>query len=382
MTDDRTMAGSPELTLFATTTQSFLDKEASLVRLRELHAAGISFDVDWWRRAAELGWASLVVPEQLGGGSVSGDGVADLALVAELAGKTVAPGPLHPVSTVLAGLVEAPENHQDTIESLVCGEIVAAWAVYEPGKPWSPRRAAVTATSTAAGYRIDGVKDRVEAGADSAVLLVTAQAANGLQQFLVPTDLPGVRVEPQRSIDMVKRYARVYFDGVELDAAARVGSVEQVPALIARQSQIALLLQCAEMVGILETVLNFTIKWGFDRHSFGRPLVSYQALKHKYADLKTWLEACRATTRAAAAEVAARSTGADLAASVAKSYVAERAPGMLQDCIQLHGGIGVTWEHDLHLYLRRVTLYRAMFGTPEDHNLRVYDSITELEPAS
>ena len=117
-----TETASPERLLFASTTQSFLEKEASLSRLRELHAAGTSFEPDWWRRAAELGWTSLLVPEELGGGSVSGNGVADLALVAELAGKTVAPGPLHPVSTVLAGLVEAPENHADTIESLVSGE--------------------------------------------------------------------------------------------------------------------------------------------------------------------------------------------------------------------------------------------------------------------
>ncbi len=106
--------------------------------------------------------------------------------------------------------------------------------------------------------------------------------------------------------------------------------------------------------GILETVLDFTIQWGFDRHSFGRPIGSYQALKHKYADLKIWFESCRATTNAAVAEVAARSPGAEMAVSVAKSYVGEHAPGMLQDCIQLHGGIGVTWEHDLHIFLRRV----------------------------
>jgi alkylation response protein AidB-like acyl-CoA dehydrogenase len=174
----------------------------------------------------------------------------------------------------------------------------------------------------------------------------------------------------------------VQFDGVEVDESAVVGSAEQTAELIARQSQIAQVLQCAEVVGILDTVLAFTIQWGFDRHSFGRPLVSYQALKHKYADLKIWFEACRATTRAAVAEVAARSPGADMAVSVAKSYVSERAPGMLQDCIQLHGGIGVTWEHDLHLYLRRVTLYRSMFGTPEEHNLRVYALTEQLEPAS
>jgi len=372
---------SPERLLFASTTQSFLEKEASLTRLRELHAAGTAFERAWWRRAAELGWTSLLVPEEHGGGSVSGDGVADLALVAELAGTTVAPGPLHPVSTVLAGLVEAPENHTDTIESLVAGETVASWAVYEPGKQWSPLDAAVTATRTEAGYRIDGVKDRVEAGAESDVLLVVAQCDGALRQFLVPTGAPGVRVDPQRSIDMVKSYARVQFDGAEVGTDAVVGTADQTPALIARQSQIAQVLQCAEVVGILDTVLAFTIQWGFDRHSFGRPIGSYQALKHKYADLKIWFEACRATTKAAVAEVASRSPGADLAVSVAKSYVGEHAPGMLQDCIQLHGGIGVTWEHDLHLFLRRVTLYRSMFGTPEEHNLHVY-ALTEGPRAS
>jgi alkylation response protein AidB-like acyl-CoA dehydrogenase len=377
-----TDVANPEVLLFASTTQSFLEKEAPLSLLRELHAAGTSFKADWWQQAAELGWTSLLVPEELGGGSVSGDGVQDLALVAELTGKTVAPGPLHPVSTVLAGLVEAPENHKETIESLVSGELVASWAVYEPGKSWSPFDATVTATPTATGFRIDGVKDRVEAGAEGGTLLVVARCDGALRQFLVPTNATGVRIEPQRSLDLVKSYARVYFDGTEVDASAAVGSAEQTAELIARQSQIAQVLQCAEVVGILDTVLGFTIQWGFDRHSFGRPIGSYQALKHKYADLKIWFEACRATTRAAVAEVAARSPGAEMAVSVAKSYVGEHAPGMLQDCVQLHGGIGVTWEHDLHLYLRRVTLYRSMFGTPEYHNLRVYDLTEELEPAS
>lgn len=371
----------PEVLLFASTTQSFLEKEASLSRLRELHAAGTSFDTGWWRRAAELGWTSLLVPEEIGGGSVSGDGVRDLALVAELAGKTVAPGPLHPVSTVLASLVEAPENHEDTIESLVSGELVASWAVYEPGKSWAPLSAGVTATHTGSGFRLDGVKDRVEAGAESAVLLLVANCDGAVRQFLVPTDAAGVRVEPQRSVDLVKSYARVHFDGVEVDASAAVGSAEHTPALISRQSQIAQILQCAEVVGILDAVLKFTIQWGFDRHSFGRPLGSYQALKHKYADLKIWFEACKAATNAAVAEVADRSSDAEMAVSVAKSYVGEYAPGMLQDCIQLHGGIGVTWEHDLHLYLRRVMLDRSMFGTPEDHNLRVYALTEQREPA-
>lgn len=375
-------ATNPEVLLFASTTQSFLEKEAPLSRIREMHEAGTSFDPAWWRRAAELGWTSLLVPEELGGGNVSGDGVTDLALVAEIAGRIVAPGPLHPVSAVLAGLVEAPAGHEDTIEALIAGELVASWAVYEPGRSWAPLAPSVTATPTGSGFRIDGVKDRVEAGADSQMFLVTAQSDGAVRQFLVPADAPGVTVEPQSSIDMVKTYARVRFDGVAVDGTAALGSAEQTEMLIARQSQIATILQCAEVVGILDTVLAFTIQWAFDRHSFGRPLASYQALKHKYADLKIWFEACRATTNAAVAEVASRSPGAELAVSVAKSYVGEYAPPMLQLCVQLHGGIGVTWEHDLHLFLRRATVNRSMFGTPEEHNLRVYALKKELEQAS
>ncbi|CAN5707141.1 acyl-CoA dehydrogenase family protein [soil metagenome] len=379
-----TDVATPEQMLFASTAQAFLEKEASLSRIRELHAQGTSFEPDWWRRAAELGWASLLVPEELGGGSVSGDGVSDLTVVAQQIGRTVAPGPLHPVSAVLAGLVDAEnaEQHAETIEALVSGELVAGWAVYEPSLPWSPLTPGVTATATDSGYRIDGVKDRVEAGAESGVLLVVAATDDGVRQFLVSTDAPGVTVEPQRALDMVKRYARVTFNGVDVDASAAVGSAAQTPALIERQTQIARILQCAEAVGIFDAVFDMTVQWAFDRHTFGRPLASYQALKHKFADMKLWLEACRATTKSAVAEVAQRAPGAGLSVSIAKSYVGEVTPVAMQQCVQLHGGIGVTWEHDLHLYLRRIALYRAMYGTPEELNVAVYRLLNELEPAS
>lgn len=375
-----TAAANPEQMLFASTAQAFLEKEASLSKVREIQGAGGSFDATWWQRAAELGWASLLVPEELGGGSVSGDGVADLTLLAEQAGRTVAPGPLHPVSVVLAGLVEAPDGHEATIESLVSGEAVASWAVYEPGKPFSPLMAELTATATDGGYRLDGVKDRVESGDAADVLLVTATLDGAVRQFVVPAAAAGVSVETQRSVDMVKRYARIAFDGVQIDAAAVVGTAEQTAEVIERQRQVALVLQCAETVGILDAVLAMTNQWLLDRHSFGRPLASYQALKHRFADMKLWFEAARATTAGAAEAVGARSPEARKFVSVAKAYVGERAPVMLQDCVQLHGGIGVTWEHDLHLYLRRAALNRAMFGSPEDHH-RVIFELSRKVPA-
>jgi alkylation response protein AidB-like acyl-CoA dehydrogenase len=367
-------AATPETALFVSTARAFLDKHASLDRVRALHAEDRAFDPAWWVRAAELGWTSLLVPEELGGGSVSGDGVADLALIAENLGHTVAPGPLHPVSVVLAGLADADnrDRHAATIESLMSGEAVAAWAVDEPDRPFSPQRPTVTATPTADGYRIDGVKDRVEAGAESALLLVVARCDDGPRQFLVPTATPGVEVVPQRSLDLVKRYARVRFDGVFVDAAAEVGSIAQASALIDRQAQIAVVLQCAELVGILDTVLGMTIRWALDRHSFGRPLASYQALKHRLADMKMWLEACRAITDGAVAEVGARNPDAALTVSAAKSYIGEHATTLAQECVQLHGGIGVTWEHDLHMFVRRITLYRSMFGTPAEHHGAIY----------
>jgi alkylation response protein AidB-like acyl-CoA dehydrogenase len=246
--------------------------------------------------------------------------------------------------------------------------------VSEPGRGWAPLDPSVTATRTDTGFRIDGTKDRVEAGGQSAVLLVVARCGDEIRQFLVPTDAPGVRIVPQQSVDLVKQYARVRFDGVVVERSAAVGSAAETAALIDRQSQIAQVLQCAEVVGILQTVFDFTVQWALDRYTFGRPLASYQVLKHGFADMKLWLEACRATTAAAVADVAARSPGAGLSASIAKSYAGEMAGRIVQACVQMHGGIGVTWEHDLHLYLRRVTLYRSMFGTPEEHNLRVYES--------
>ena len=302
----------------------------------------------------------MLVPEELGGGNVSGDGVADLAMVAEQLGKTVAPGPLYPVSTVLAGLVDSidPQSHAATVEALVAGETVASWAVYEPGRGWAPHEPSVVATRTESGYRIDGVKDRVEAGAQSGLLL---GGADRRRRGPIPGSDRRIRGAGRAST--VDRFgqavARVHFDGVEVDQSAAVGCSAE---LIDRQSQIAQVLQCAEVVGILQTVFDFTVAWALDRHSFGRPLASYQALKHRFADMKMWLEACRATTNAAVAAISSHSADAALTASIAKSYVGEMATEIIQGCVQMHGGIGVTWEHDLHVYLRRAVLYRSMFG--------------------
>ncbi|WP_370480395.1 acyl-CoA dehydrogenase family protein [Mycobacterium sp. pUA109] len=378
------MDSSAETALFVSTARAFLDKHAAVAQQRELAAQGRSYDPQWWRDAAELGWAALLVPEELGGGSVSGSGLHDLAAVAEEIGRTVAPGPLHPVSTVLAGLAEADNRdaHAETIAALVSGQRVASWATDEPGHGFCPQRPTLTATATAGGYRLDGVKDRVEAGQQADLLLVTARADDGPRQFLVPADTAGVTLRPQRCLDLVKRCARIEFDAVAIDPGWAVGTAAQTPALIDRQTQVAIGLMCAETVGILDTVLDLTLDWTRQRYSFGRSLASYQAIKHRLADMTMWRQACRAITAGAIDKVAARAADAAPWVSAAKSYLGEHAGPLVQDCVQLHGGIGVTWEHDLHLYLRRITLYRNLFGTPDEHHQAIFRAASSTEPAA
>ena len=131
------------------------------------------------------------------------------------------------------------------------------------------------------------------------------------------------------------------------------------------------MLQCAETVGALDRVLEFTLEYLADRSSFGRPLASYQALKHRIADMKMWLEGSHGVTELAARAVQDDDPAASEIVSAAASYVGDHATEFVQECTQMHGGIGVTWEHDLHLYLRRVTLYRNLNGTPAQHRERL-----------
>ena len=361
--------------LFRATTREFLEKEMPLTRVRELASSGIGFESDWWKRGSELGWNAMTVDPAAGGDSISGEGLVDTCIVAEEMGRLTAPGPLLGVNVVAAALSEAAnaDEHAELIAALMAGEAVASWAVYEPRHSWAPLAPGVQAASDGSGYVVSGVKDRVEAGDQAGWFLVTAAAPDGLVQLLVPAAAPGVTVTPEPSLDVVRRYARVQLDGVHVPGTSVVRPDGPAEAAVNRQIQIAVALQCAETAGVIQRAFEFTSQWAFDRYSFGRPLASYQALKHRFADMKLWLEACQATAGAAAHAAAQRTDDADELASVAKSYVGQRATDILQDCVQLHGGIGVTWEHDIHLYLRRATVNRTMFGTPGDHRRRLAD---------
>ncbi|MBF6170152.1 acyl-CoA dehydrogenase family protein [Nocardia blacklockiae] len=366
---------------FRETTRDFLAETMPVSVVRALADAGTGFDRHWWRRGAELGWTAMLVPESLGGGTVSGRPMTELALIATELGRACAPGPFVTTSAVLAGLAADSESRADLITAVLAGDEVVSWAIYEPGSGFQALAAEAATdapTTTRAepdgdGYRLTGVKDRVEAADQADLFLVTASTARGPIQLLVRADAPGVTVTPGWTLDLVRRTARVSFDDVAVAADAVVHTGPEAAKAVRAQACTAAILTAAEMVGATDRALDATLGWLTDRYTFGRPLASYQALKHRMADNKTWLEACRATATAAAAAWDEDPATAAEAVSVAKSYVGAKAPVIAQDCVQLHGGIGVTWEHDLHLYLRRITLGRALYGTPEEHRRHITD---------
>lgn len=348
---------------FQETTRKFLAAECPITTVRALEHEPAGFGADYWRQGAELGWTSMLVAEADGGGSLSEHGLLDLVLVAEEIGRAVAPGPLVPVSVVASTLSRSGSADQkaEVLPGLISGERVAAWVQGE---------VAATVASDG-GFVLSGSASPIEAGAQASHLLVSAVAADGPTQFLVAADAAGVTRTPMGGLDLVRRFAEVRFDDVAVPASAVVGSVGGAADDIERQLQIAVALQCAETVGAIDHIFEMTLEYMSDRYSFGRPLSSYQALKHRVADNKMWLEACHGTATAAAKAVATGAGDAGELVSVAKVWIGPHATELIQDAVQLHGGIGVTWEHDLHLYLRRATVNRATYGTPADHAERV-----------
>ena len=364
---------SEDQEFFQETTRKFLEAELPLAGVRRLADEPAGFDRTWWRRGAELGWTSMLAPEAWGGGSLAGEGLLDLVIVAEEMGRLVSPGPLL-ATNVVADAVSTRgtrEQQEALLPAIVSGAAVASWAFLEPGGRWRPEAIRLEATPRDDGFLLRGIKSHVEVANEADHFLVTARAREGLTQFLVPANCRGLVRTPMESLDLVRRFGELRFDEVELPASALLGEWGGAAEDVERQLQVALAIQCAETVGIIDRVFEFTLAYMFERFSFGRPLASYQALKHRVADMKLWLEASHATANSAARAVQARSAEAARLVSVAKAYIGDCATAIIQECVQMHGGMGVTWEHDIHLYLRRATVNRVEYGTPVEHRERI-----------
>jgi alkylation response protein AidB-like acyl-CoA dehydrogenase len=367
-----------EQEFFLETTTKYLSARAPVSELRELRHDPTGFRRDYWLQGAELGWTSLLVKEEDGGGSMSASPLGDLALLAYAFGRHAAPGPLAP-SNVVAGALSGsgtPEQRAEVLPGVLSGELLATWCHDEPG---AMNAMATTATVSGDTLTVSGVKRPVEGAASADVFLVAVASADGAgqTQVLIDPKAPGVTVKPLHGVDLTRRFAEVRFDGVQVPAGSIVGQVGQGNAEVDRQLRISVALELAQMTGAMEKALEMTIEWAFDRYSFGRPLASYQELKHRFADMKLWLEASHAISDAAVRAVQEDDPNAWELLSAGKAYIGHYGVELLQDCVQLHGGIGVTFDHDLHLYLRRVVLGSKLHGTVSEHRSRLADQLEE-----
>jgi alkylation response protein AidB-like acyl-CoA dehydrogenase len=380
---------SDDQEFFRETTLRFLSNKSEPDSLRSLQTDADGFDPGYWRQGAELGWTSLLISEEHGGGSIGGNGVVDMSIVADAFGRHAAPGPLISTNVVAAAIDRAGDAAQvaENLGGFIAGERVGAWCLSEPAPHDDlDGSSAVIATADDGGYRLSGIKAPVEAGAQADVLLVVALLDGAVNQFLVDPNSEGVTIRPLQSVDLSRRFAAIEFDDVIVPADAVLGKVGSRADDVEHQLQIACAMQVSEMVGAAERVFDMTVEWAFDRYSFGRPLASYQELKHRFADMKMWLESAHALGTALAREVGENNPNAAETASIAKAYCGDYLGELMQDCVQMHGGIGLTSEHDLHIYFRRVAADRATYGTSAQHRRRVavgrIRAVTEAEKAA
>jgi alkylation response protein AidB-like acyl-CoA dehydrogenase len=356
--------------LLVETSRRFIEASCPLTAVRDKGPEG--GDAAYREQAASLGWFAMLVPEELGGGSVSGNGVLDAALIAEARGAALQPGAFVGTNVVAhaLSLEGSAEQRTDVLTTLLTGLGDATWAVSGPGgdgDPW----AGVKAQQRSEGFVLEGTKVAVQDADTAAWMLVTAAGGPGPSQFLVPLGTPGVRCEPLDGLDLTRRFCRVTFDAVELAPESLVGAFAGAGDAVERQLQIACVLTVAESVGAMDHDFEVALQYSKDRIAFGRPIGSFQAIKHLLADTSLLLEMSKAMAVAAASAVGTQAADAGQVASMAKAFVGDGAVELGQNCFQTFGGIGYTWEHDQHLYLRRLTADAALYGDPLWHRERL-----------
>jgi alkylation response protein AidB-like acyl-CoA dehydrogenase len=331
--------------------RELLDGVAPPEAVRRVVDAGCGHSTDIWSAMIDQGWLGVAIPEERGG---LGFGAVELAVLLEEIGRHATPVPFAPVVLAIHALETA--GQQDVVNRLVAGDSLACVA-------WSARADAVTATETADGWTLSGRTDPVLAAPSASVALVVAAAADGPALFVVDLEVVG-RPAPEPAIDRTRELGWLRFDATPAD---RLGDGDAVGSLVDRGATFA----SAEMLGAAGRVLEMTVDYAKERVQFGRPIGSFQAIKHRCADMLVDVEGMRSTVYWAAWCIGAKDPEASVAASTAKIWCADASARVMSSGLQVHGGIGFTWEHDLHLFLKRAQLDRLTFGNSAYHRIRL-----------
>jgi len=367
--------------LLRSTTRRFLESTHPIDTVRIRLETPDTLDRPTWSEGTKLGWTAMLVAEEHGGGSVTDQPLVDMAALAEELGRQLYPGPVLPTNVVADAIGRAGSEDQrhEHLGPIARGESVATWCLSGDG---TTDVGAVDVRLTPVGtgrVRLDGVARFVHDAHVCDLLLVTAIGDAGLSLVIVPADTSGVSSRLLRTIDLTRRFAEVRFDGVEVATAMIVGETGRAGSLVERALQIATVLQSAEAVGAAEHLLERTVQYTKDRLQFGRAIGGFQSVKHRLADLLVQLEAARAAARYAALAVADDRPDRDEAVAVAGSFVRDACAYLAGEALQIHGGIGFTWDHDVHLFVRRAKADQALYGEPSWHRERLTSIMEERE---
>lgn len=356
----------------------FLAHECPVALVRELMNSEHGYSDDLWEKVAAMGWLGLVFPEEYGGAGLT---FVELTVLLEGMGRALAPGNFF--STVLlAGLtlLEAASEEQKRrwLTPLSEGKLRATLALTEPNGSWEAAGVtSVTAERSDGDYVINGTKLFVP-DAQMADLIICAVrtgssplSENNITLFAVDRNSDGLNITRLKTMDQTRGSYEVTFERVRVSADRVLGSVGKAWPVIGRVIDKATIGLCAEMVGGAQRVLEMCIAYAKERVQFGRPIGSFQAIQHKCADMLLVIESARSAAYAAAWAASHDRDDTALLASIAKAYTSDASRFVAGEGIQIHGGMGFTWEHDVHLYFKRAKADEFNFGDANYHRGRV-----------
>jgi alkylation response protein AidB-like acyl-CoA dehydrogenase len=371
-----------EQELLRTSARRFLENECPTAFVRQRMAEPAAMTEDFWQKLAEQGWFGILYPEEADG---SGLGLVDMTVLMEEMGRAVMPGPFF--STVLLGgaaILEAgsPEQRQEWLPRIAAGDAKLSLAWTEPNARGDAAGIVASGRETVAGFVLSGTKLFVPDAHLSDALVVAMRTRDGstmedgVSLFLVPNDTPGLTVTLLPTIDETRKLCEVRLDNVAIAPAALLGEKHGGWLALARVLDRATVALCAEMCGGAQRVLDMTTDYAKIRVTFGKPIGSYQGVKHRAADMLIDVENSKSLTYYAAWAIDEGLADAPLAVSMAKAYASDAYRKVAGAGIQLHGGIGFTWEHDLQLYFKRAKASEVALGDATWHRERVARLLT------
>jgi alkylation response protein AidB-like acyl-CoA dehydrogenase len=366
-----------EQELLRDTARKFLDSECDTRFVRAMMATEAAVTPEFWGKLAENGWLGITYPEDDGG---SGLGLVDLVVLMEEVGRAVMPGPF-PATVLLGGaaIAEAgsPAQRHVFLPGIAAGEVKATLAATEPNARWDAAGITLAGREARGGFTLSGTKLFVPDAHLADVLVVAARTRDGstmedgVSLFLVPKGTPGVTVRVLPSVDETRKLCEVKFDNVAVPATALLGDLNGGWPALARVTDRAAVALAAEMCGAAQRVLDMTVDYAKLRVAFGKPIGTYQGVKHKCADMLIEIENAKSLTYYAAWAVDEAEPDAAMAVSMAKAAASDAGRKVCAAGIQLHGGIGMTWEHDLQLYLKRAKASEIALGDATWHRERI-----------